>query len=319
MLTDLLNVFDLYLLSEYTAGNKSTKVLKEFLKYEEAITLPKNILIKDENRGLEAYLSSSCLTPLPEFNYSSNTNMFVVVQSQESGDNNNHNDENNDNDGFESTPVLGPPLRSSQDSDTEEEITLDDALEDIVDTENLPQQTSSDNGNNITTSPRGTQSRISHQVSSLAQSTSTNQLTTNITPISNQLNNTNNTPTSSQSNSRNTGTIRSQWNNTPNSPTVTQSHNVQQTSPAMNINTIHFTTVHECKSCLRIFHQRRSLFRHIRDRCRFKFNPQSSDSNMIVLRPPVNMDETIKMMEKEWCTNDIIHFAKGSFHLRFGL
>ena len=113
------------MLNCYTAGNKSTKVLKEILKYESPISLPRHIVIEDESRGLKAFLSSQYLTPLPEFLFVSNNDANVVSNHHlhDHNSNNNNNTGGGDNDD-DDVPIIGPTDGSYHDSDTEDEVTF---------------------------------------------------------------------------------------------------------------------------------------------------------------------------------------------------
>ena len=67
------------MLTEYTCGEKSQDILKEYLKDKRTMTLPKNVIIRDESNGVNCLLRDSTLKP-SGFNFTSEDDNFLVFQ-----------------------------------------------------------------------------------------------------------------------------------------------------------------------------------------------------------------------------------------------
>ena len=67
------------MLQEYSCGDKSTDILKEYLKDKRSATLPRNVIIKDEINGVNCLLRDSTLKPVG-FNCTSEGDSFFVLQ-----------------------------------------------------------------------------------------------------------------------------------------------------------------------------------------------------------------------------------------------
>ena len=65
----------------YTANRHSSRLLKQFLKMEKMIKLPRFIIIEDTERGVSSFISESYLRPLSEFNVTVTNSDFVVTQN----------------------------------------------------------------------------------------------------------------------------------------------------------------------------------------------------------------------------------------------
>ena len=67
------------MLREYSCGEKSSDILKDYLKDKRTMTLPKNVIIRDESKGVNCLLRDSTLKPTG-FNFTSEDDTFLVFQ-----------------------------------------------------------------------------------------------------------------------------------------------------------------------------------------------------------------------------------------------
>ena len=51
------------ILQEMTAGNKSTDILRELLRCSHQVSLPKQIILKDDSANIESRIQTDILTP----------------------------------------------------------------------------------------------------------------------------------------------------------------------------------------------------------------------------------------------------------------
>ena len=77
------NVGSAHLFSSSTANTNSVHLLREFLKDKSCISLPRNIIIRDEEHHIHAYLTEDLLTPpiAEGFNVAVTSNCLVVTLS----------------------------------------------------------------------------------------------------------------------------------------------------------------------------------------------------------------------------------------------
>ena len=90
-------------LREYSCGEKSTDILKTYLKDKRTATLPKNVIIKDENNRVNCLLRGTTLKPTG-FNFTSEVDSFLVYQNANDNDETLSCDENDSNGGTDASP-----------------------------------------------------------------------------------------------------------------------------------------------------------------------------------------------------------------------
>ena len=74
------------LLVAMTASNSSSKLLKKLVNMDNEVKLPKNIILKDEENRLTAYLSANVLAPTSEFSFIETADSFLVTKINEDVD-----------------------------------------------------------------------------------------------------------------------------------------------------------------------------------------------------------------------------------------
>ena len=101
-------------LRDYSCGEKSSDILKEYLKDKRTMTLPKNIIIRDESNGVNCLLRDSTLRPIG-FNFTSDADTFLVFQDIDQNDETLSCDED-DLSSASNAPPSGQPPTSNRNS-----------------------------------------------------------------------------------------------------------------------------------------------------------------------------------------------------------